>query len=131
MSRKGRWKQCPIVNTNPLPYVCVRMLSHSVVTDCVTPWTVAHQASLFMEFTPAPPGKPTPSPTTTQTLNNVIRPLVILASDYFVFHRKKKRDWQVTICFPLTYFEFLSNTLYWPYKHKLHSRGLQYLSSRL
>ena len=26
------------------------MLSHSVVSDSVTPWTVAHQAPLFMGF---------------------------------------------------------------------------------
>ena len=137
MSRKGRWKQCPIVNTNPLPYVCVHAQSFSCDWLFVTPWTVAHQASLFMEFSlplhtweaqspPLPPHK---------QLNNIIRLLVIFTSNYFVFHRKKKkmreRDWQVTICFPLIHFEFLSNTLYWLYKHKLHSRDSQYVSSRL
>ena len=30
--------------------VCVCMLSHSAVSDSVTPWTVAHQPSLSMEF---------------------------------------------------------------------------------
>ena len=32
---------------NTKSYVCV---SHSVVSDAATPWTVAHQAPLFMEF---------------------------------------------------------------------------------
>ena len=30
--------------------VCARMLSHSVVSDSATPWTVARQASLSIEF---------------------------------------------------------------------------------
>ena len=39
-------------------------VSHSVVSDFVTPWTVAHQASLFMEFSRQEyrSGWPFPSP---------------------------------------------------------------------
>ena len=42
--------------------VCV--LSHSVVSDPATPWTVAHQAPLFMEFSRQEywSGLPFPSP---------------------------------------------------------------------
>ena len=30
--------------------ICVHGVSHAVVSDSATPWTVAHQASLSMEF---------------------------------------------------------------------------------
>ena len=31
-------------------HVCACMLSHQVVSDSATPWTVAHQAPMSMEF---------------------------------------------------------------------------------
>ena len=39
--------QIAIVFSNPVKYICV---SCSVVSDSATPWTVAHQAPLSMEF---------------------------------------------------------------------------------
>ena len=47
-----------------LPYVCVCILSHSLVSDSETPWTVACQAPLSMGFSRQEywSGLPFPSP---------------------------------------------------------------------
>ena len=62
---QGRWREvaCPV--QEPLPFVafCV-CVSCSVVSDSVTPWTVAHRAPLSVEFSRPEhwSGLPCPSP---------------------------------------------------------------------
>ena len=53
-----------------LSNICCAVLSHSVMFDSVTPWTVAHQAPLSMDFSrqeywsglPCPPPGDLPDP---------------------------------------------------------------------
>ena len=45
ISHRWLWKHC---RQSSKDHMC--MLSHSVMSDSVTPWTVAHQASLSMVF---------------------------------------------------------------------------------
>ena len=51
--------------TKPTRKISSVQFSHSVVSDSVTPWTIAHQAPLFVEFSRQEywSGLPFPSPT--------------------------------------------------------------------
>ena len=63
LSHKGSPRS---LNGGMVPHDKIELVSHSVVSNSVTPWTIAHQAPLFMEFFRQEcwSGLPFPSPIT-------------------------------------------------------------------